>query len=42
MCQVSELCNVCLQAEDELKKAQGVFDELNISLQNELPTLWDR
>lgn len=32
----------CLQAEDELKKAQQVFDELNGSLQNELPTLWDR
>ncbi|CAF89902.1 unnamed protein product, partial [Tetraodon nigroviridis] len=32
---------VCLQAEDELKKAQQVFDELNGSLQNELATLWD-
>lgn len=30
------------QAEDELKKAQQVFEELNSSLQNELPTLWDR
>ena len=32
---------ICLQAEDELKKAQRVFDELNVGLQNELPTLWD-
>lgn len=31
-----------LQAEDELKKAQKVFDELNVDLQDELPTLWDR
>lgn len=31
-----------LQAEDELRKAQQVFEELNGSLQNELPTLWDR
>lgn len=33
---------VCVQAEDELRKAQQVFEELNGSLQNELPTLWDR
>lgn len=32
----------CPQAEDELKKAQRVFDELNVGLQDELPTLWDR
>ncbi|KAM4556066.1 amphiphysin isoform 2-T2 [Fundulus diaphanus] len=31
-----------MKAEDELKKAQKVFDELNIGLQDELPTLWDR
>uniref|UniRef100_A0A3P9NMF8 Amphiphysin n=1 Tax=Poecilia reticulata TaxID=8081 RepID=A0A3P9NMF8_POERE len=31
-----------LKAEDELKKAQKVFDELNVGLQDELPTLWDR
>ncbi|XP_076601990.1 amphiphysin isoform X7 [Chaetodon auriga] len=31
-----------MKAEDELKKAQRVFDELNVGLQNELPTLWDR
>uniref|UniRef100_H3CAU1 Amphiphysin n=1 Tax=Tetraodon nigroviridis TaxID=99883 RepID=H3CAU1_TETNG len=30
-----------MKAEDELKKAQQVFDELNGSLQNELATLWD-
>ncbi|XP_029970358.1 amphiphysin isoform X2 [Salarias fasciatus] len=29
------------QAEEELKKAQRVFDELNVGLQDELPTLWD-
>ncbi|XP_021468301.1 amphiphysin isoform X10 [Oncorhynchus mykiss] len=29
------------KAEDELKKAQKVFDELNVDLQDELPTLWD-
>lgn len=33
---------VCVQADEELKKAQRVFDELNVSLQNELPTLWER
>ncbi|KAM4727748.1 amphiphysin isoform 4-T4 [Anableps anableps] len=31
-----------MKAEDELKKAQKVFDELNVGLQDELPTLWDR
>ncbi|XP_022622099.1 amphiphysin isoform X5 [Seriola dumerili] len=30
-----------MKAEDELKKAQRVFDELNVGLQDELPTLWD-
>ncbi|XP_039671469.1 amphiphysin isoform X3 [Perca fluviatilis] len=30
-----------LKAEEELKKAQKVFDELNVGLQDELPTLWD-
>ncbi|XP_062336594.1 amphiphysin isoform X3 [Osmerus eperlanus] len=30
-----------VKAEDELKKAQKVFDELNVGLQDELPTLWD-
>lgn len=33
---------VCVQADEELRKAQRVFDELNVSLQNELPTLWER
>lgn len=32
---------VCDQAEEELKKAQKVFDELDVGLQDELPTLWD-
>uniref|UniRef100_A0A3Q1HRJ4 Amphiphysin n=1 Tax=Anabas testudineus TaxID=64144 RepID=A0A3Q1HRJ4_ANATE len=31
-----------MKAEEELKKAQKVFDELNAGLQDELPTLWDR
>ncbi|XP_061589045.1 amphiphysin isoform X2 [Cololabis saira] len=30
-----------MKAEDELKKAQNVFDELNVGLQDELPYLWD-
>ncbi|KAF7654480.1 hypothetical protein LDENG_00069300 [Lucifuga dentata] len=30
-----------IKAEDELKKAQKVFDELNVGLQDELPSLWD-
>ncbi|XP_056266466.1 amphiphysin isoform X4 [Pseudoliparis swirei] len=30
-----------LKAEEELKKAQKVFDELDVGLQDELPTLWD-
>ncbi|KAK2822937.1 hypothetical protein Q5P01_023002 [Channa striata] len=30
-----------MKAEDELKKAQKVFDELNVGLQDELPVLWD-
>ncbi|XP_063742831.1 LOW QUALITY PROTEIN: amphiphysin [Eleginops maclovinus] len=29
------------EADDELKKAQKVFDELDVGLQDELPTLWD-
>lgn len=33
---------VFVQADEELRKAQRVFDELNVSLQNELPTLWER
>ncbi|XP_037538417.1 amphiphysin [Nematolebias whitei] len=31
-----------MKAEEELKKAQKVFDELDVGLQDELPTLWDR
>ncbi|KAL6103645.1 amph [Pungitius sinensis] len=30
-----------MKADEELKKAQKVFDELNVGLQDELPTLWD-
>ncbi|XP_060901562.1 amphiphysin isoform X20 [Labrus mixtus] len=30
-----------MKADDELRKAQKVFDELNVGLQDELPTLWD-
>uniref|UniRef100_A0A3B5B1B1 Amphiphysin n=1 Tax=Stegastes partitus TaxID=144197 RepID=A0A3B5B1B1_9TELE len=46
MMKVSALCrgytwSRC-SAEDELKKAQKVFDELNVGLQDELPTLWER
>uniref|UniRef100_A0A672N677 Amphiphysin-like n=1 Tax=Sinocyclocheilus grahami TaxID=75366 RepID=A0A672N677_SINGR len=29
------------KAEEDLKKAQRVFDDLNVDLQDELPTLWD-
>ncbi|KAK1786825.1 hypothetical protein P4O66_017008 [Electrophorus voltai] len=29
------------KAEEDLKKAQKVFDDLNVDLQDELPTLWD-
>ncbi|XP_066536785.1 amphiphysin isoform X6 [Hoplias malabaricus] len=29
------------KAEEDLKKAQRVFDDLNVDLQNELPELWD-
>ncbi|XP_068998363.1 amphiphysin isoform X5 [Embiotoca jacksoni] len=31
-----------MKADDELKKAQRVFDDLNVGLQDELPTLWER
>lgn len=30
------------QAEEDLKKAQKVFDDLNVDLQDELPNLWDK
>ncbi|XP_077411971.1 amphiphysin isoform X2 [Vanacampus margaritifer] len=30
-----------LKADEELRKAQRVFDELNVGLQDELPSLWD-
>ncbi|XP_060729945.1 amphiphysin isoform X1 [Tachysurus vachellii] len=29
------------KAEEDLKKAQKVFDDLNVDLQDELPSLWD-
>lgn len=32
----------CLQAEEELVKAQKVFEEMNVDLQEELPSLWNR
>lgn len=31
-----------LQAEEELIKAQKVFEEMNVDLQEELPSLWNR
>lgn len=34
--------HLVMQAEEDLKKAQKVFDDLNVGLQDELPTLWDR
>lgn len=41
----SSLC-VCVcvraQAEEELGRAQRIFEELNVELQDELPVLWDR
>uniref|UniRef100_A0A8C9SX74 Amphiphysin n=1 Tax=Scleropages formosus TaxID=113540 RepID=A0A8C9SX74_SCLFO len=36
----SKVC-LCLQAEEEFQKAQKVFDELNVDLQEELPSLWE-
>lgn len=33
---------MCLQAEEELERAQKVFEEINIDLQEELPSLWNR
>lgn len=38
---------VCLlvcafQAEEELERAQKVFEEINLDLQEELPSLWNR
>uniref|UniRef100_A0A8C4ZC26 Amphiphysin n=1 Tax=Gadus morhua TaxID=8049 RepID=A0A8C4ZC26_GADMO len=39
--QASGMKNDRKMAEEELKKAQKVFDELNVGLQDELPTLWD-
>lgn len=35
--------HVCVfQAEEELERAQKVFEEINIDLQEELPSLWNR
>lgn len=31
-----------IKAEEELVKAQKVFEEMNIDLQEELPSLWNR
>lgn len=34
---------VCVfQAEEELERAQKVFEEINLDLQEELPSLWNR
>lgn len=31
-----------IKAEEELVKAQKVFEEMNVDLQEELPSLWNR
>lgn len=31
-----------VQAEEELERAQKVFEDINIDLQEELPSLWNR
>lgn len=31
-----------LKAEEELERAQKVFEEINADLQEELPSLWNR
>lgn len=36
------LCVCVFQAEEELERAQKVFEEINIDLQEELPSLWNR
>lgn len=36
------LCACLLQAEEELERAQKVFEEINADLQEELPSLWNR
>lgn len=33
---------VCMQAEEDLGRAQKIFEELNVELQDELPSLWDK
>jgi len=33
---------VCVQAEEDLGRAQKIFEELNVELQDELPSLWDK
>lgn len=35
-------CVSVFQAEEELERAQKVFEEINIDLQEELPSLWNR
>lgn len=35
-------CVVRVQAEEDLGRAQKIFEELNVELQDELPVLWDR
>lgn len=36
------MTRAALQAEEELIKAQKVFEEMNVDLQEELPSLWNR
>lgn len=36
------MCLCVFQAEEELERAQKVFEEINIDLQEELPSLWNR
>lgn len=33
---------LCVQAEEDLGRAQKIFEELNVELQDELPTLWEK
>lgn len=37
-----EMTHPTPQAEEELIKAQKVFEEMNVDLQEELPSLWNR
>lgn len=39
---IARVCVCVFQAEEELERAQKVFEEINIDLQEELPSLWNR